>query len=51
MNKTSVHVESTVKCQFIETRSGKHYMVMYSHDHKNHTGTKPSDLLLITFGA
>jgi putative redox protein len=51
MKKTNVFVKWTGKRQFIGTDSGKHSVVLSSHDDENHTGVKPSDMLLIALGA
>jgi putative redox protein len=48
---TAVSVQWTGKRQFIGTDSGKHSVVISSHDGNNHTGVKPSELLLIAVGA
>jgi len=37
--------------QFTGTDSGKHSVVISSHDPENHTGVKPSDLLLLALGS
>ncbi|MEJ2571538.1 MAG: OsmC family protein [Anaerolineales bacterium] len=51
MKDTAVSVSWTGKRQFIGTDSGKHSVVISSHDEDNHTGVKPSELLLLAIGA
>lgn len=51
MKDTSVSIKWTGKRQFVGTDSGKHTVVMSSHDEDNHTGVKPSDMLLLALGA
>jgi putative redox protein len=51
MKKTNVSVKWTGNRQFVGTDSGKHSVVLSSHDDDNHTGVKPSDMLLIALGA
>jgi putative redox protein len=51
MKDTRVSIKWTGKRQFIGTDSGKHTVVMSSHDEDNHTGVKPSDMLLLALGA
>jgi putative redox protein len=48
---TAVSIHWTGKRQFIGTDSGKHSVVISSHDENNNTGVKPSELLLIAVGA
>lgn len=47
MGEQPVKVKWTGAKQFIGTDSGKHSIVISSHDDENHTGMRPSDLLLI----
>ena len=47
MVKQKVRVKWTEGKQFVGTDSGKHSIVISSHDEANHTGTRPSDLLLL----
>lgn len=51
MSKHPVLVQWTGKKQFIGTDSGKHSIVISSHDSENHTGMKPSDLMLLALGS
>ena len=51
MKDTAVTVEWTGKRQFVGTDSGNHSVVISSHDEDNHTGVKPSELLLLAVGA
>ncbi len=51
MKDTAVSVRWTGKRQFIGTDSGKHSVVISSHDAENHTGVKPSEMLLLAVGA
>lgn len=51
MKDTAVSVQWTGKRQFIGTDSGNHSVVISSHDENNHTGVKPSELLLLAVGA
>ena len=51
MKDTAVSVRWTGKRQFIGTDSGKHSVVISSHDKDNNTGVKPSELLLLAIGA
>lgn len=50
MANANVHVKWTGARQFIGTDSGKHSIVISSHDEANRTGVKPSDLLLLALG-
>ncbi len=47
MKRKNVLVKWIEAKQFIGTDSGKHSIVISSHDETNHTGMRPSDLLLL----
>jgi putative redox protein len=47
----NVRVKWTEAKQFVGTDSGKHSIVISSHDGDNHTGTRPSDLLLLSLAS
>jgi len=49
--KKPVFVKWIEKKQFIGTDSGRHSIVISSHDDDNHTGMKPTDLMLIALGS
>jgi putative redox protein len=51
MRKSAVSVRWTENLQFVGTDSGKHSVVISSHDEKNHTGLRPLDMLLLALGA
>lgn len=51
MGETSVTVKWTGDMQFVGTDSGRHSVVMSSHDEANHTGVRPSEMLLLALGA
>lgn len=51
MEKRPIIIKWTDNKQFIGTDSGKHSIVISSHDGANHTGVKPSDLMLLSLGA
>lgn len=51
MKDTAVTIKWTGNRQFIGTDSGKHSIVISSHSSDNHTGIKPSELLLLSLGA
>ena len=51
MRQSTVTVQWTGNLQFVGTDSGKHSVVISSHDEKNHTGVKPSEMLLLALGA
>ena len=51
MPKEKVRVKWTGDKQFLGTDSGKHSIVLSSHDAANHTGSRPSDLLLIALAS
>jgi putative redox protein len=48
---TAVTVQWTGKRQFVGTDSGNHSVVISSHSEDNHTGVKPSEMLLLALGA
>ena len=37
--------------QYVGTDSGRHSIVIAAHDEENHTGTRPSDLLLLSLAS
>jgi putative redox protein len=47
----SVHLTWTGGQQYVGTDSGKHSVVISSHDRQNHTGMRPSDLLLLSLAS
>jgi putative redox protein len=47
MAKQNVRVKWSEAKQFVGTDGGKHSIVISSHDEENHTGMRPSDLLLL----
>jgi putative redox protein len=47
----SVHLTWTGGQQYVGTDSGKHSVVISSHDQQNHTGMRPSDLLLLSLAS
>lgn len=51
MKEQEVLVKWTGKRQFIGTDSGNHSIVISSHDEENHTGMKPSELLLLALAS
>ena len=51
MNKKDVLVKWTGDRQFIGTDSGKHSIVISSHDEANNTGMRPSQLLLLALAS
>lgn len=51
MAKQNVRVKWTGDKQFVGIDSGKHSVVLSSHDDANHTGMRPSDLLLVSLAA
>jgi putative redox protein len=51
MTKQNVRVKWTGDRQFIGIDSGKHAVVLSSHDDANHTGMRPSDLLLVALAS
>ena len=51
MTKGPVRVKWTGQRQFIGTDSGNHSVVISSHKDENHTGMKPSELLLVALAS
>lgn len=51
MSKRPTIIKWTENKQFIGTDSGKHSVVISAHDSENHTGMKPSELMLLSLGA
>jgi putative redox protein len=51
MGTGNVRVKWTGERQFIGTDSGNHSVVLSSHRGDNHTGMKPSDLLLVALAS
>ena len=51
MIKQNVRVKWTGDRQFVGIDSGKHAVVLSSHDDANHTGMRPSDLLLLALAS
>jgi putative redox protein len=51
MAKHPIVIKWTGKKQFIGTDSGKHSIVISAHDSENHTGMKPSELMLLSLGS
>ncbi|MDF1500029.1 MAG: OsmC family protein [Anaerolineales bacterium] len=51
MSKRPTMIQWTGKRQFIGTDSGNHSIVISSHDSDNHTGMKPSELMLLALGS
>ncbi len=51
MKKKDVLVKWTGNKQFIGTDSGKHSIVISSHDEENNTGMSPSQLLLLALAS
>jgi len=51
MTKKDVLVKWTGNKQFVGTDSGNHSIVISSHDEENHTGMKPSELLLLALAS
>jgi len=51
MNSGKVKIKWTGGMQFVGTDSGNHSVVISSHDKDNHTGLKPSDMLLLALGS
>jgi putative redox protein len=47
----SVHLTWTGGQQYVGTDSGRHAIVISSHDEQNHTGMRPSDLLLLALAS
>jgi putative redox protein len=46
-----VHLTWTGGQQYIGTDSGRHSIVISSHDEQNHTGMRPSELLLLALAS
>lgn len=51
MKQDSVHLTWTGGQQYVGTDSGRHSIVISSHDETNHTGMRPSDLLLLSLAS
>jgi putative redox protein len=51
MAKRPTIIKWTENKEFIGTDSGNHSIVISSHDRENHTGVKPSELMLLSLGA
>ncbi|MEJ2012455.1 MAG: OsmC family protein [Anaerolineales bacterium] len=51
MTEGTVHLTWTGGQQYVGTDSGKHSIVISSHDEQNHTGMRPSDLLLLSLAS
>ncbi len=51
MTPGSVHLTWTGDQQYVGTDSGRHSIVISSHDERNHTGMRPSDLLLLALAS
>jgi putative redox protein len=51
MAKNDVLIKWTGGRQFVGTDSGNHSIVISSHDENNHTGVKPSELMLMALGS
>lgn len=51
MTPGSVHLTWTGGQQYVGTDSGRHSIVISSHDEQNHTGMRPSDLLLLALAS
>lgn len=51
MKQDSVHLTWTGGQQYVGTDSGRHSIVISSHDEANHTGMRPSDLLLLSLAS
>jgi putative redox protein len=49
--KGNVHLAWTGGQQYVGTDSGRHSIVISSHDEQNHTGMRPSDLLLLSLAS
>ena len=47
MTPGNVHLTWTGGQQYVGTDSGRHSIVIAAHDEENHTGMRPSDLLLL----
>lgn len=51
MTEPNVHLTWTGGQQYVGTDSGRHSIVISSHDEQNHTGMRPSDLLLLALAS
>ncbi len=51
MTEPNVHLTWTGGQQYVGTDSGRHSIVISSHDEQNHTGVRPSDLLLLALAS
>lgn len=51
MTPGSAHLTWTGGQQYVGTDSGRHSIVISSHDEQNHTGMRPSDLLLLALAS
>lgn len=51
MSGEQVRIKWTGGKQFVGTDSGNHSVVISSHDKDNHTGLKPSEMLLLSLGS
>lgn len=51
MIKSNVHLTWTGGQQYVGTDSGRHSIVISSHDEQNHTGMRPSDLMLLSLAS
>lgn len=51
MTESNVQLTWTGGQQYVGTDSGRHSIVISSHDEQNHTGMRPSDLLLLSLAS
>jgi len=51
LTQGKVHLTWTGGQQYVGTDSGRHSIVISSHDEQNHTGVRPSDLLLLALAS
>jgi putative redox protein len=51
LTEPNVHLTWTGGQQYVGTDSGRHSIVISSHDEQNHTGMRPSDLLLLALAS
>jgi putative redox protein len=51
LTEPNVHLTWTGGQQYVGTDSGRHSIVISSHDEQNHTGVRPSDLLLLALAS
>jgi putative redox protein len=51
MSRGKVSIKWIDAMQFVGTDSGNHSVVISSHDKENHSGVRPSDLLLLALGS